>query len=285
MLSEKRAQFIKQQEKLQRRTAQDAAAASRAKQGAPAAQSNPARKPPPAQALQAQNWLLDQDKYAAMISVRNLPVGAKVKKVIEHLFLDRKPMTAKEIEDYTFVDVSADSELQERLKNNPKIAFTGDAYVYRAKHELAGKDDLLRLIRSHKDGIPMADVRDAYDAVETHVQEVRAAGQVWVLENRESKDVILYPNDPKVVIHVDDDVKQLFLGVELPREFTDLEKTLEKAGMTPTTNIIRRRLQAGLSHVQKPSQKQKKRRESKRTKYTNSHLPELFQNIQMPPGL
>lgn len=75
---------------------------------------------------------------------------------------------------------------------------------------------------------------------------------------------------------VEEDLKQLIRGIELPREFMDVERELQKAGMKPATNSARREAMAGVPRSQIPKPQKKKRRESKRTKYTNAHLPELL---------
>lgn len=82
---------------------------------------------------------------------------------------------------------------------------------------------------------------------------------------------------------VDDDIKQLFRGIDLPRDMINIEKDLLKNGMRPATNTAERKKVAQV-HGIKPRQKQRKKHEfSKRAKLTNVHLPELFKfNV---PGL
>lgn len=111
-------------------------------------------------------------------------------------------------------------------------------------------------------------------------QALKAAGQIWLLSNFDSQEDIAYPNDPRVPIKVDDDLKQLFREIELPRDMLDIEKDLAKTGMKPATNTAQRRAAAqvqGISTKAKP--KKKKHEISKRTKLTNAHLPELFRNL------
>ena len=73
------------------------------------------------------------------------------------------------------------------------------------------------------------------------MQDLKASGQVWLLMNSDSQEDIAYPNDPKVQIKVDDDVKDLFRSIEKPREFVDVERELQKAGMKPATNTVKRK--------------------------------------------
>lgn len=112
---------------------------------------------------------------------------------------------------------------------------------------------------------------------------MKAAGQIWLLSNFDSQEDIAYPNDPRVPIKVDDDLKQLFRGIELPRDMLDIEKDLQKNGMKPATNTAKRRAMAEVHGIaSKPKPKKKKHEISKRTKLTNAHLPELFQSLNVP---
>lgn len=123
----------------------------------------------------------------------------------------------------------------------------------------------------------VSDQRKLHDFV---FQALKAAGQIWLLSNFDSQEDIAYPNDPRVPVKVDDDLKQLFRGIELPRDMIDIERDLQKNGMKPATNTAQRRARSevhGLSS--KPKPKKKKHEITKRTKLTNAHLPELFRNL------
>lgn len=90
----------------------------------------------------------------------------------------------------------------------------------------------------------------------------------------------MYPNDPKSKIKVDDDLKQLFREIDLPRDMVDVEKELQKNGFKPMTNTAKRRAAAQIDGVKpKPKAKKKQKEITKRTKLTNAHLPELFKNL------
>lgn len=206
-------------------------------------------------------------------------MGAQMMKVILLLKKERRSLSPEEIETETFVDISLSAELQRNLRSNPKVAFEGGRYIYKATYSLAGKEELLHLIRTHKDGIPSTEVEDSYPTVSNDIEELRSAGQVWKLQNSDSKVDILYPNDPRIQITVDDDIRQLVHSVKLS-DWHDMERELKRAGMVPATSAARRE-----SMLADTSRQGKKRRESKRTKYTNSHLPELLRGIEMPPGM
>ncbi|KAK9160549.1 hypothetical protein Syun_006890 [Stephania yunnanensis] len=70
---------------------------------------------------------------------------------------------------------------------------------------------------------------------------------------------IVYPNDPRFVIKMDDDLKQLFRGIKLPRDMIDIENDLQKNGMKPATNTAKRRAMAQVHDITpktKPKKKQ-----------------------------
>lgn len=289
MLKEQRQQFLKRQHELQNQIAKDESAKGA---GIAAAQKAPVprREGPANFGLERNNWKEDRSKYEERIKVQKLPVGLKMKRVVDLLFKERRLMSPGEIEELTLVDIHADEELQESLVSNVKVSVDSGCYIYKAKYDLVGEDEkktretLLSLIREHKDGIPFADIKDSYPTVSGDVQHLSSLGEVWVLQNTDTQEDILYPNDPKLKkqIVVDADLKELFRSIDLPRDFLDVEKELLKAGLQPATDIKSRQVMSGIPRDQR-QKKPKKRRESKNRKFTNSHLPELF-NMPMPPG-
>ncbi|KDP45700.1 hypothetical protein JCGZ_17307 [Jatropha curcas] len=152
--------------------------------------------------------------------------------------------------------------------------------LFESKHDLKDKNQLLSLICKFPEGIATIDLKDAYPAVTEDLQALKAAGKIWLLSNYDSQEDIAYPNDPRANIKVDDELKQLFRGVELAHDMLDIEKDLLKNGMKPATDTAKRRAAAQVQGISsKPKNKKKKHEISKRTKLTNAHLPELFRNL------
>lgn len=225
----------------------------------------------------------DTQRLQHINTIRKSPVGAQIKLVIDLLFETRNAFTPEEINERCYVDIVGNKAVFDSLKNNHKVSYDGRRFSYKSKHNLKGKDNLLTLIRRSPEGLPVVDVKDAYPSVMDDLQGLKAAGQVWLLSNMDSQEDIVYPNDPKAVIKVDDDIKQLFRSIELPRDMVDIEKDLQKNGMKPATNTAERRAMAQIHGLPSKPNKQKKPREiTKRTKLTNAHLPELFQNLNVP---
>ncbi|CAI0454385.1 unnamed protein product [Linum tenue] len=229
----------------------------------------------PAQPVKFSN---DMERLQIINGIRKGPVGSQIKRVIELLKDTREAFTSDQINEATYVDVKSNKAVFESLKNNLKVNYDGRHFSYKAKHDLKDKNQLLHLIRKFPEGIAVIDLKDAYPTVMEDLQALKAEGKIWLLSNFDSQEDIAYPNDPRVVIKVDDDLKQLFRGIELPRDMLDIEKDLQKNGMKPATNTAKRRATAEFQGISsKPKIKKKKHEISMRTKLTNAHLPHLFQ--------
>jgi transcription initiation factor TFIIE subunit beta len=113
-------------------------------------------------------------------------------------------------------------------------------------------------------------------------QALKESGDILWLSGTDSEEGVVYANDdPRSKIMVDEDVKQLYTTIDLPRDMLDIEKELHKAGVKTQTNTAKRRQQALIHGAQhKPTKSKKKPRgHSSRSRITNAHLPELFANM------
>ncbi|CAH9072898.1 unnamed protein product [Cuscuta epithymum] len=281
-LQESLNRFNKQQEKNQSTLTSIAAAAAKAgssKSTPPksAATSSTANAKSPSTAIKFSN---DTERLQIINSIRKAPVGAQMKRVIDLLLDTRKAYTIEQINRECHVDMNANKAVFDSLRNNPKVHYDGKQFSYKSKHDVKNKDQLIRLIRKFDEGIAIIDLKDAYPTVMEDLQSLKAEGQVWLLSNSDSQEDIVHPNKADVRIKVDDDLKQLYRGIELPRDMLDIEKELQKNGMKPATNTAKRRAMAQVHGISsKPKTKKKKHEISKRTKLTNAHLPELFANL------
>ncbi|KAH7656539.1 Transcription initiation factor IIE beta subunit protein, partial [Dioscorea alata] len=221
----------------------------------------------------------DNERLQHIDAIGQLPVGAQIKRVIDLLLETRKALTPETINEACNVDISSNKVVFESLKNNPKVNYDGKCFSYKRKHDLKGKEELLSLIRKFPDGIAVMDVKDAYPTIMEDLKALKAADQIWILTNMDSKEDIAYPNNLKVMMTVDDDLKQMFRGIELPKDMVDIEKELQMAGMKPATNSTQRCATAQVLSKNTQPKPRKRRQLNRRTKLTNVHLPELFQDI------
>ncbi|GAB2291242.1 hypothetical protein Dimus_025498 [Dionaea muscipula] len=270
-LQESLARFKKQQEKCQAIASN--AAAKHASSRSAAAAPNASR--PPVPQIKFSN---DTERLQHINSIRKAPAGAQIKRVIDLLYETREAFTPEQINEATYVDMNANKNVFESLRNNPKVNYDGGRFRYKAKHDVKGKDELLSLIKRNTEGILIIDLKDAYPNVMEDLQALKAEGKIWLLSNFDSQEDIAYPNDPRLVgVKVDDDLKQLFRSIELPRDMLDVEKDLQKNGMKPATNTAKRRAAAQVQGISSQSKPKKKKREiTKRTKLTNVHMRDLL---------
>ncbi|KAG5228370.1 transcription factor IIE [Salix suchowensis] len=280
-LQEQLDRFKKQQEKCQ--STLTSIAKSRPSKPSITPKAVPAAAPPstsaraPAPAVKFSN---DTERLQHINSIRKAPAGAQIKRVIDLLLETRQAFTPEQINDHCYVDMNSNKAVFDSLRNNLKVHYDGKRFSYKSKHDLKDKSQLLVLIRKFPEGIAVIDLKDAYPNVMDDLQALKAVGQIWLLSNFDSQEDIAYPNDPRMVIKVDDDLKQLFRGIELPRDMLDIEKDLQKNGMKPATNTAKRRAAAQVQGISTKQKAKKKKHEiSKRTKLTNAHLPELFKNL------
>ncbi|MQL95921.1 hypothetical protein Taro_028589 [Colocasia esculenta] len=224
----------------------------------------------------------DTERLQHINAIRKSPAGAQIKRVIDLLLDRRQAFTPEQINEACYVDVLANKTVFDSLKNNHKVNYDGYRFSYKSKHNLKNKSELLDFVRKFPEGIAVVDLKDSYPSVMEDLQKLKAEGQIWLLSNLDSQEDTVYPNDPKVAIKVDDDLKQLFRGIELPRDMVDIEKELQKNGMKPATNTAKRKAMAQVHGIVSKPKPKKKREISKRTKLTNAHLPELFQNLDVP---
>ncbi|XP_026403220.1 uncharacterized protein LOC113298641 [Papaver somniferum] len=219
-------------------------------------------------------------RYQLIHCIKNSEPGAQVKRVIDLLRETRGDFTAEQIEEACYVDAIKNKVVFNSLTHNVKVKYDGKRFSYKPTHDIKNKTELLQLIRKNPEGIAISELKDSYRLVMEDLQALKASGVVWWLSNSDCREDVAYPNDPRITIKVDDEIKQLFRAEELPRDMIDIERYLRGNGMKPKTDTARRRAMAQVHGLNpKPKAKKKPRNISKRTKLTNAHLPELFQDI------
>ncbi|CAH8275911.1 unnamed protein product [Arabidopsis lyrata] len=191
--------------------------------------------------------------------------------------------TAEQINEACYVDMTANKAVFNSLRKNPKVHYDGRSrFSYKATHDIKDKKQLLSFVNKSSNVIDVVDLKDAYPNVMEDLQALKASGDIfWLPSNTGSKEGIVYPNDLKYP-KIDDELKALFRDIDIPSDMLDVEKELLKIGLKPATNIAERKAAEqlhGVSNKPKDKKKKKKQEISKRTKLTNSHIPELFQSL------
>ncbi|XP_042752384.1 uncharacterized protein LOC111891002 [Lactuca sativa] len=197
-------------------------------------------------------------------NIRKSPIEAQIYRVIDLLFKKRQSITAEQINEACYVDVKGNKAVFQSLANNPKVNYDGKRFSYKLKYNVRDKKELWSLIQTFAEGISVADLKDAHPTIVEDLQALKAAREIWLLSNPNSKEDIAYPNDPQLLFKVDDELKQLFRAIELPHDMLEIELDLQKNGMKPATNAAKRRVMAQNCNIcNKPKQKKKKAKISK----------------------
>ncbi|XP_026440067.1 general transcription factor IIE subunit 2-like isoform X2 [Papaver somniferum] len=292
-LEESLAKFKKQQEKCQ----STLASINNARAGSFRAAASPHDKSVPiatsasiAVKAPAIKFSYDTQRLQYINSVQKSTIGAQLKRVVDLLREIECTYVLLTTADWgrlnlyaCYVDATNNKMVFDSLTSNDKVYYDGKRFSYKPKYGVKNKEELCQFILKYPEGIRIGDLSDAYPKVMEDLQALKASGAVWLLSNSDSREDVAYPNDPKIDIKVDYDLKSLFIEIDLPHDMIDIERYLQKNKMKPATNTARRRAMAQVqSSNPKPKAKKKTRDISKRTKLTNAHLPELFQNFNVP---
>uniref|UniRef100_A0ACD5TSH2 Uncharacterized protein n=1 Tax=Avena sativa TaxID=4498 RepID=A0ACD5TSH2_AVESA len=277
-LNERLSRFKLQQERCQASLSTIAAARAppaAAPKPQPYAAPRPAPARPSAPPAPAVRFSDDTARLQKMGAVRTSAVGSQIKDVIELLYRTRKALTARQINEATYVDIERNGAVFESLRKNPKVCFDGRCFSYKPTHSVTGKDGLLALIAGFRDGIPVKEVEDAYPSVLEDLQALKSSGDIYWLSGEQDN---VYPNDPRSRLELDAELKKLFKEIKLPKDMLDIEKELRRNGEKPVTDTVKRRAaEQMLGKKPKPHKARKKPRGlTSRSKITNMHMPELF---------
>ncbi|XP_048561354.1 uncharacterized protein LOC125542377 [Triticum urartu] len=218
----------------------------------------------------------DTTRLQKINEVRRSAVGKQIRDVITLLERTREPLTAHQINEKTYVDIDGNGAVAESLRNNLKVRFDGKRYSYKRTHHVKGKDELLSLIISFPEGLPVSEVQDTYPTMLEDLQALKSSGDIFLLSVE--RDMIAYPNDPRSRMEVDAELKKMFHDIKLPVDMLDIEKELRKNGEKPATDTAKRRAAEQIHGRQPEPEKARKKPRgiTSRTKLTNAHLPGLF---------
>ncbi|GLD92950.1 hypothetical protein PINS_up001542 [Pythium insidiosum] len=130
--------------------------------------------------------------------------GAKVYKILE--YLRKVPMhqavSVRDIFQHTGIDLTMDDQVDQRLKNNPKVRVNGEMYAYQAKYDIKNRMQLLKILDRMPEGMPFEDAIDSYVGVENDLQELTRTGEIICLKNAENGSEVYYPRGQAFLVDV-----------------------------------------------------------------------------------
>jgi TFA2 Winged helix domain 2/TFIIE beta subunit core domain len=158
------------------------------------------------------------------------PIGTQIFEVVAFLRQLERVASRTEIERACNVDLSDGSALMERLSSNPKLLVQDGQFSYRAKYELTGIDELYDCIAGQPSGMLVADIEDAYANVVRDVYQLADEGKVFLLQNSDSKQHVVYPL-VGAEVRASLDIRKLWGSIQLPDNF-EIQQTLREANLT-----------------------------------------------------
>lgn len=164
------------------------------------------------------------------------------------------------------------------LEHIPKGSFGAvkESFKYRPKHPVTNEDELADYLARQPtfQGIQAKELKDgfpsAFEAIDRMEKEHR------ILVTRHKKD-----NTPKMVWadqttfhqHVDSDFVDFWAKTKLPATETEIRSELEKAGLTPTSQV-KETIKKG------PLRKDRRRINRRGGKVTNTHMKNILKDYQ-----
>ncbi|KAH3757006.1 transcription initiation factor TFIIE subunit beta [Pelomyxa schiedti] len=146
-----------------------------------------------------------------------------------------KSMTARELWALTGIDLETRPELKLEMRRNLKVSCDEESgtYAYKPMYVVHNLEELLVLLTTTPDGIPLEDLKDSYPQIEADAREAAMNGKLIAIINTEKKKEILYPKDPAFdhLIPISPEVQDQWHNTPIPATDVDIENSLKRAGL------------------------------------------------------
>jgi hypothetical protein len=213
------------------------------------------------------------------------PLGAQLHKVLRYLKKELRPVSPEEIEEALQIRLQRDSELWVNLVGNPRVLLESDGrWRWRSKYYLRNRDDLLNLLKTSVEGIPVSELQDSYrDALRDIRELAYERNPPLILAFRPSehtKEVILFPNDPTLYVRISEQVRKLWQSIPIPDSSVVYDYLLQR-GLKQGSNHEAVRAALVPTGAQRPPQLKRRARpgarssgssSTRRIRLTNVHL-------------
>lgn len=213
-------------------------------------------------------------------STVQIPVGMRIKQVLEFLRSASDSQTVQAIQAATGHRINSEDDLRAALSNNPKIGIDDEGlYFYRPDSNVRNRGQLLELIRRSAAPVAVSEVADAYSGVNNDIAGLKADNMILSLfsYDPEIQGEVLYPSDVRLnsLKPVDDDVAALWANCVAPADDEVLVAELRTAGIVPAARNAPRK-------NTKSEKKRKQRQQRKLRAVTNIHLIHLLEGNDAP---
>eukprot|EP01135_Chromosphaera_perkinsii_P008015 Nk52_evm87s1073 gene=Nk52_evmTU87s1073 len=190
--------------------------------------------------------------------------------VVEVLKKAECAVTINDLSSQTGIDIMGDPKLYQALKENGKLIYdpTDNSLTFKPMYNVRNKDALWELLKEHEvggfGGIPCKDLQESYAAINDDIGKLVEEHKGIVLERNDNHKKVLFYNDPRYNLDLDDEFRKLWQEISLPQE-CDIESYLDRVGLAKmkTHNEDKKKFMG---------QKKKKRNMRKNIRMQNVHV-------------
>ncbi|KAF2153515.1 hypothetical protein K461DRAFT_278323 [Myriangium duriaei CBS 260.36] len=163
------------------------------------------------------------------------------------------------------------SALRKALIDHPKTEYTPGSHPtfrFRPIHNVRNGEELIAYLQQQTtaQGISVKELKDGWPSAIEEIDSLERKGQLLVTRNKkDNTPKMVWSNDPSLSIHIEDDFQNYWTKTKLPSNPSDMRLELEKAGLTPTSQV---------KEIVKvlPGKKEKRRVNRKAGRSTNTHM-------------
>ncbi|KAI9714436.1 MAG: hypothetical protein M1820_000397 [Bogoriella megaspora] len=171
-------------------------------------------------------------------------------------------------------------ELTHALKINPRVNFDPKAldgkggFSYRPLHPVHSADELKGYLqgRTTAQGISVKELKEGWSAISQAIDELELKGELLVTRNKkDGAPRHVWPDDPSLAQNVEPEFRKLWHEIKLPENPSEMRAELERAGLTPTSQIKQ-------PMMQKKQAVKKKRAPRSGGRTTNVHMATVLKD-------
>lgn len=201
----------------------------------------------------------------------------------DYLKLKDRPVGFNDI--WNYLSIPADHQqhravLRRALMLNPKIDYDPKgldghgSFRFRPKHAVRSAEELKGYLQRQPtaQGISVKDLKEGWPTAITEIEAMERKGELLVTRNKkDNTPKMVWPNDPSLAQHIDQDFQDFWHKVKLPANPSDMRAELEKAGLTPTSQVK--------ETVKVLGAREKKKRISRKVgRSTNTHMTGILKD-------
>lgn len=201
----------------------------------------------------------------------------------EYLKLKDRPISYSDIWSYLSPPSTQQhhrAPLREALLADPRVEYEAKgldgqpSFRYRPIHNVRSAEELKRYlqIQPTAQGISVRELKDGWPSAIADIDALELKGEILVTRNqKDNSPKMVWANDPSLSVHIEADFQNIWHKIRLPANPTDMRTELQKARLTPTSQVKESQKVLG-------SKLAKKRINRKPTRSTNNHMAHILKD-------